>query len=235
MLPNISEKLTHSIKIGEGLFVIRPWKTKDERAYMLKSSTYESSLGNNITSAEQEMVLFNELIKPCIISGDYKKLSGEGLKRLIYEIRIISMGDEIQDFKFTCSACSKPNMTTLIIGDKIKYKQFDKNWHKINEKLSVKFKPIHFEDVFKILETKNNEVTFVIKSIEAIEYEGKVYDDFSEEELTVFCDDLDLKSFKIISENLIKAKDETTVDINCRCMFCNEETKVEMDGDNDFL
>ena len=52
----------------------------------------------------------------------------------VVEIVKVKWDSEIQDFKFTCSACSKPNMTTLIIGDKIKYKQFDKNWHKINEK-----------------------------------------------------------------------------------------------------
>lgn len=231
MLPNISKDLNHSFEIGKEIFTIRPWKTKDERNFMLKYSMVE-----NQPNANKEKLMYEELIKPCILSGDTSSLTVDGLKRLVVELRIISNGSTLENITFKCTNedCGKTNEFSMELEDSFEYTDFDSSFKKINDKLNIKFKPINFEKVMKIAESNNKDFEFITSSIDVIEYEDIIYESFTDKEVDEFVDNLDINSFKEIIKALAECKDNIEIKTTQKCIFCKEDNSIVIDDNNFF-
>lgn len=233
MLPKIKNELTHTFKIGDEIFTIRPWKTKDERQILLKTSLNE---GSEIKERE-DLLFIDGLILPCVLSGDPEKLSTEGIKRLFIEVKMISTGDDSIDIGYDCIGCGKKNELKVQLNESLKYKPFDTSFKKINEITSIKFKPIPFREVANITDSDSTdkEYEFLLNSIDKIEYEDTIYDEFTLEELQDFIDELPSDTFVTMVNSLIECKDSVVIETDSECVFCKEENHIVLDGENDFL
>jgi len=199
-LPKIQQtEVTKTIMFGDRMYVIRPWKTKDERNFLIK----KASLPKNIQENEDKVkdLLINDLIKPCIIDGNTDVLSMNEIKKLMLDIRCLSVGELVEGITFKCTSCGVANQIDISIDeDTMKFIPGDESLQKINDKLSIRFKSLPY----KLISSKTNELDFVYHSVQEIVYEGKSFKDFSKSDFETFFDELDLKTTKDIQPSTVK-------------------------------
>lgn len=231
MLPNLSNDITETLTINNETLIIRPWKTKDERNYMIKQSLNEDKK----KQVSKEILIVDELIKPCIISGDIEKLSGEGLKRLILEMKIISNGNEVEGVSFKCNSCEKPNEVTINLSDSVTYSKGCTDFVELTKDLNVSFKTIPFREFFKLGDKNEPEFEYILNSVDKIEYKDEIFDEFTKDELKNFIDDLDLKTYKALVEAMITNREVTEIKSEQNCMHCNSVNKLDFTEDKSFF
>ena len=233
MLPKVQNELKHTFKIGDDLFVVRPWKTKDERNLLLQTSMNESSE----VKSREDLMFIDSLILPCVISGDVESLSSEGIRRLFIEIKMISTGDDTVHYSCKCPSCEKQNEFDISISECLEYKSFGRSFIKINDDLSIKFKPIKFREIINLMEDNliDQDYAFLLNSIDSVEYMDEIYDEFTIQELSEFIDELPHDTFSKMVSELIDTKDSISIKSKVKCRHCSEDFDINIDGENDFL
>ena len=217
-------EVTKTIELGDKLFVIRPWKTKDEKNFMIKQTLLSKKKQEN--EKELEKLLIEELIKPCIIEGNIEELDYSGMRKIIVELRCISIGDDINDVSIECISCGKNNSFNISLNEEgvISYKQFNTKIYKLNEKISVRFKTIPYTKI----KDDTEEYDYLYLGIDEIIYEGTSYKDFTKESFENFLDNMDIKTSKKLAESLIEASSSLEIKKSVKCLHCQEENEVDL-------
>jgi hypothetical protein len=87
-------EVTKTIVFGENVIVLKPWKTRDERNFLIKKASLPKNIQENVDKVHD--LLVDDLIKPCIVSGDINSLSFNQLKLIMIELRMLSIGEEVE-------------------------------------------------------------------------------------------------------------------------------------------
>lgn len=229
-LPKLkSADVTRTIQLANKIFVVRPWKTKDERNFLIKQATTKTD-GSDIAI---EKLMINELIKPCVIEGDFDTLSYNELKKIMVDIRCISMGDDLKGVTIKCGHCGHTNIFDANIEDEnlVNYTPTDTSLHTINDELKVRFKSVPHTK----LSSNSTEIDYVYENIDELVIEDKSYKNFSKKDFELFFDDLDLNTTKIFLEKLKNSTDSTTIIKTIKCMHCSEDIIVNFEDMPNFL
>lgn len=222
-LPKIQENnVTKTLIFGDNIVVIRPWKTKDERNFLIKKATLPK--GAQDSDDKIQSLVINELVKPCIISGNVDILSVNQFKMIMFELRTISIGEMVEGITFKCKHCGTTNTIDIEIDDNlVKYENGNSELCEINKDLSLRFKQIPF----KIVNSKTEEIDFIYNSIEEVVYLGESYKTFTKREFEDFLDSLDLKTTKKMFEKLQECMDKLTIVKTVTCINCKENMDID--------
>jgi len=226
-LPILTNEVTKSLEINGEMFVIRPWTTKEEKNYFLKKAMLSKKKDTKMKEIDELMI--DSLIRPCVIQGNLDLLSFTELKFLMIEIRIISIGEEVEGVVFKCSSCGKTNENVLNLDAEgvITFNNSSKEVVEINEDIKIKFKSVPFKLLTEIEDGR--EELFLYYSISEIHIKGKIYTDFTKDNFQEFFDSLDINTTKKIVKELEKNVEHLKIVQEYSCMFCGEQTKIEFD------
>ena len=225
-----TEEVTKTVVLGDKMFVIRPWKTKDEKNFLIKQTTMKKKDQDDPKALEK--LLVEELVKPCIIDGDIDSISYDELKKLIIDIRCLSIGDDINDVTFECPKCEKNNIIDIMLEDEgvVTFKPTDIELKKISEVLSVRFKSVPFKKMSKDM----SEYDYIYNSIDEIVYEEVSYKDFTRENFEQFFDSFDINTSKEIVEAMKDSVNSTVVKKEVLCQHCGEKKTIDLGNMTNF-
>lgn len=225
-----TEEVTKTIELGNNIFVLRPWKTKDEKNFMIKQALLSKK--KQESEKDLEKLLVEELVKPCIVDGDISKIDYNGLRRIIVELRCISIGDDIRDVNYKCTKCEKANSLDISLSEDgvINYKAENSEIQEINDSLSIRFKTVPFSKMESTIE----EYDYIYLGIDEIIYEDTSYKDFSKENFEQFFDSFDLTTSKKITEKLIESSSELEIKKTVNCLHCDEENEIDLGSMSNF-
>lgn len=233
LLPKISNtEVTKTVKFGDRIYVVRPWKTRDERNFMIKQTTLPADVQND--EIKMQEILIEELIIPCIVDGDIDKLSFNEVKKLILDIRCMSIGGEIENFNFKCASCGTQNMGVVNIEEEgvVTFKEANTELQSVTDKLQVRFKPIPYRSIFRNIK---DEMSIVYSSIDEIVYEGQSYKDFTKDDFIEFFDSLDIMTSKKLMGSLESSLDSLNIVGKLGCFKCGGITSVNFDDLPNFI
>lgn len=231
MLP-ISESYNNECIIGNGTKIkFRPWKTKDEKAFL----TYVESV-EEVTDED----FFEFLIKPCLEDKTIH-LSDDDIQMVLIEIRKVSIGESFE-MKYICNHedCGKVNEIEIDFDDIVTYK-FDKVKEFISddETIKITFGNVKNEDVFKEKTRGVNSIekTFIemILRIEKVMIDGQVYDSFNYENAYAYVDNLDVKVFDKLLAYYKENKSSIKIEGDFNCLFCGTKNSFIFDEVPNFL
>lgn len=224
-LPKLEQsEIKKSLKIGSNIITIRPWKTKDERLFLIKKASLSKAQQEDSDKIKE--VLINDLIKPCVLdvlNSSFDDLSMNALKALMLEIRKISVGDVVEGVNYKCECGFRNTCDIELTDDLYQYVDGDYSVKKINNDLSLKFKPIGA----KYVKTSSEDIDYLYKSIDSIIYQEIEYKDFTKKEFEEFFDSLDINTAKKIIEFLSSSVDSFTMVGHLKCASCGKETEVD--------
>jgi len=191
-----TETITKELKIGDKNFIVRPWLTKEEKNFLIEKSIIEKK---NKEPGVNEIynLLIKTLVKPCVINGDIDNLSFDEVRYLIVFIKKISSGEVIEDIVVKCPSCNTPINLNVNL-DNIEFKEFDRSIKKINDNLSIKFKPIPF----KMIKENEDDLFYLYNSIDEIIIDDIVYKNFTRKNWDEYLDSLSISDSKKIGEVL---------------------------------
>jgi hypothetical protein len=232
MLPKINtNEVTKTLKFGDRLYTVRPWKTKDERNFLIKQSLLPEK---ELTDNALQTLMIDELIKPCVIDGNFNDLSFAELKKIMITIRTMSMGDDIQGVKFKCSECGFGNIIDVYLDEEgvVDFKDADSSLQEISDELKIRFKPLSFRMISK----KTDEIDLIYNSVQEIVYNGQSYSGFTKADFEEFFDNLDIKTTKTLMEKLEKSMDSLEISKDCNCAKCGAKNTIDFgDSPNFFM
>jgi hypothetical protein len=231
MLP-INNEFNYSCVIGNNKKVeFRPWKTKDEKAFLTFSETVDDI---------DDEDFYRILVGPCMKEPDIY-LSDEDIQMLLIEIRKASMGEDFT-MKFICKkeTCQTLNEIDVMFDNIVDYKRdsIDEFIDKDSE-LEVSFGDIKNVEFFK---SKTKDATIVEKvfielilRIEKIKYKGLEYKTFKYEEIYEYIDNLEVKVFDKLMEYYNNNKSKLNMEGSFKCMSCKTENAFIFDEIPNFL
>lgn len=215
-------EVTKTIVFGENVIVLKPWKTRDERNFLIKKASLPKNIQENVDKVHD--LLVDDLIKPCIVSGDINSLSFNQLKLIMIELRMLSIGEEVEGINFKCQECGKSEEITITFDDSlVKFEEGDFSIQEINESLKIKFKPIPHT----LMRNKIDEMTILYSVVEEIIFNDVVYKDFTKKDFIDFFDALDLKTTKNIIKKLGSTADNLTIKQERICNHCGANNVLD--------
>lgn len=207
--------------IGDKKIKFRQWTAKEERKYL-------SSLEDEKTEFTDKTI-YDTLILPCIEDKQIV-LSATEQKKLLIDIRIESISDEVEELEHECPKCEAKNDITVKINDFLKYKEAN---YKDIESGGMKFVmgPIRTNKEKERLKLKDGIVNYVfndfILHIHGIEIDGELNDGFKFTEVQGFMDSLPSKIFDDVFEQYKDMIDELEMDYKYTCPACLTEEIID--------
>ena len=213
MLPKFENK-QYEFNINGKTIKFRPWKTKDEREFLI------------LKESEGE-VTFNQLYKsmalPCI---EYDGELTQGEKQMIlFEIRKKSYGESV-DFNFTCGDCGSYNEAKFNIKDIVKYSPSDFK-PQIKDGFTVTYKDPGDFDLTDVKEFDIEYYSFLYH-IDTITYDNEVHKDFTIEELSEFFDDMPAELFDFFYSGFVTRIETIEYTAKSTCLNCKKEQDLEI-------
>jgi hypothetical protein len=156
------------------------------------------------------------------------------LKKIMIEIRVMSMGDDIQGVQFKCTSCQSTNIIDVYLDEEgvVEFKEADVSLQEITSDLKLRFKPISY----KMITRNADEIDLIYNSIQEIVYKGQAYTGFDKKDFEEFFDSLDLKTTKIVMQKLEKSMDSLSITKKCNCSKCGEKNVIDFgDSPNFFM
>ena len=229
-LPKI-ELVRYPVKVPSlgKMIEYRPFTVKEQKELMISQES-----DDNVVKLKGVC----HLIEACCMGNvpDAFKLKMYDIEYLLLKIRAKSVG-EISAVKSTCSAC-EADIPVNINLESINVHFPDV---KISPKIQVS-KDVFIElkepcvsDFIDIIQSdKAEEIMTICKSISKVYDSNKVYDDFTEDELIEFVENLDIHSMESIQayfESLPSLK-HTHIE---KCHKCQAENEITIEGINNFF
>jgi len=223
ILPKIQEtSVTKSLFFGDRVIVLRPWKTKDERNFLIK----KAQLSKQDQEDEEKIreLIINDLIQPCVVSGDLTYLSFNELKKVMLELRCISIGEEVDGVTFRCSHCNGHNEISVIIDDDlVRFTPCNTELQTIDDNIKIRFKSIPF----RLIRKNSNDIDLLYSAISEIYYNDTQYKNFTKQDFQDFFDSLGLKVTKSIIKKLEETTDKLDMRRIIRCNKCSKENMID--------
>lgn len=211
-----------TLMFNDKIVIIRPWKTRDERNFLIKKAALPKNLQENMDKVHE--LLINDLIKPCVIEGNIDQLSFNQLKLLMIELRMLSIGEEVDGITFKCQECGKHEEITVTFDEEfVKYTEGNYKEREISDSLKIRFKPMPHT----IMKSKIDEIEILYAVVDEIIYNNVSYKDFTKQEFIEFFDALDLKTTKKIIKELGKSTDDLQIKTTHKCRNCGFETELD--------
>ena len=207
--------------IGDKKIKFRQWTAKEERKYL-------SSLEDEKTEFTDKTI-YETLIKPCIEDKEIV-LSATEQKKLLIDIRIESISDELEDNGHECPHCGVENDIKVKINDFMKYKPA--NYSDI-ESGGMKFimGPIRTNKEKERLKLKDGVVNYVFNDfllhIHAVEIDGELNENFKFTEIQKFMDSLPTKIFDDVFEKYKDMIDELEMTYTYTCPACLVDEEID--------
>lgn len=225
----IQNNFNYKAIVNDKEFQFRPWKTKEEKEYLLVSSTKE------VTLKDIERIFLETSIKDYYIQKE--NLSQNEKYLLFLEIRKISVSDEM-DITYKCSNCGQLNSVQISLDDAIHYKKADFKPITINNKTFYFGNP-KTERLQERVQQEENPIEKkfleLLIHISKIEIDGDVFENFKFDELYEYISNLEVKEMKELEDHFEKIKEELDIYIDNVCLFCNEQNKVLFGEISDFF
>ena len=238
MLP----KLAHPsyeviIPSNKKTYKFRPYTVKEQKILlMMQDSESIGDLTRCIT----------DLIESCSLNPiSIKSLTYFDIEFLFLKIRSKSVG-ETTKLSFKCNnivddtVCGTSNEFEISLDEvEVSFENSISNQIEVSKDIFIKLRYPNVESA-KYLElyNKTKEVSYFVSAIgedlECIMDSDKVYDDFTQEELTEFINSLDLKAFKNILEFYINTP-KLTKDLMFNCKKCKYSETIVLSGLSDFF
>ena len=206
--------------IGDKEIKFKQWTAKDERKYLQLMEKEDAEINDK--------VIFDTLLAPCIEEKDIV-LSASEQKKLLIDIRIESISDEIED-THECVSCGKTSEIKVKIKECMTYKKADFKEIEVSD-LKFVFGPIKTNKEKEKLNINDGIVNYIFTDfllhIKGIEINGEMQEDFSFRELTKFTDKLPTKIFDVVFEEYRNMVDDLTVETEFVCPSCDKKDTVD--------
>lgn len=213
----------------------RPYTVKEQSIILMAAEKKETD--EIINSMKQ-------LVESCVKSPiDVESLTSFDLQYIFLNLRAKSVGEAIE-VNLRCrntveeEVCNTINPFTIDIDKvKITFPEASKNEFMITDTLGIKLK---YPNLASGKHLMNETPTFdslidLIKNDVEYVYDGdKIYDEFTQEELSIFILDLSLGSMEKLV-NFYSNIPYMSYDINYVCKKCNHKEKVTLKGIDDFF
>lgn len=238
MLPKLSHP-SYEVKIpsNKKTYKFRPYTVKEQKILLMMQ---ESESIEDITRT------ITDLIESCSINPfSTKSLTYFDIEFLFMKIRSKSVG-ETTKMSFKCNnivddvVCGTVNEFEVSLDDvEVSFANSSSNEIAVAKDIFIKLRYPSAESA-KYLELYNKTkeikyfVSAVAEDLETIMDSEKVYDDFTQEELTEFINSLDLTVFKSILEFYVNTP-KLTKEISFNCKKCKYSETIVLSGLSDFF
>jgi hypothetical protein len=219
-------------------YQFRPYTVKEQKILLLMQE---------IESVEELAGLIIQLIDSCAVSTNFstKKLTYFDIEYIFLKIRTKSVGDDTT-ISFRCNntvdgeVCGETNLLKVRLDDiEVDFTGSTSNQIQINPTtfLHMNYPSVDSaQSLEKYNTTKDLKMLFdaIVYDLDHIIADGKVYDDFSGEELEEFLNSLDIQSFKAILDFYINTPKLKKI-LNFTCKKCQYNDVIVLSGLIDFF
>jgi len=225
-------KLEYKIKykyetiIGDLNIKYKGWTTKNEKDYL--------KLIENEKVKTTDKEIFEILILP-VIENKKLVISSAQQKKLLIDIRKVSISEYIEEEKRKCEFCKKENKIKVKFDDITTYKKA--NYKTVSIKDDEEDNFIFSFSELKTMKDKQNLnisnglVDYIYNDfllhITEIQINDDIYNEFSKKELISFIDSLPSKVFDFVFESYQEMIDETDIKFKNICKFCKKEEEID--------
>lgn len=205
---------------------VKSWKVKDEKELLFSIESEE-----NITPFNKNLKIIS-MLKDCCVDDKTKfnKFSESDIRKICVEARKLSKGDELE-FNTTCGNCGAAIFDVINLTTSQKMKTFDLSPAIINDKLTVTFKDLGWEQCENIKKKHSDSARkyayyYILNSIDSITYEGATYTEFNESEIINFVDDLNPMDIEKLYEQFHEKSSYFMLEHSTTCFSCKEEIDI---------
>lgn len=233
-LPTINETSFTKAPLPSGKTIgIRPWRVKEEKEllYATDSSTPEAA-----TDTQKEILKF---ISKCVDSEDtFKTLSNADLLFIAAELRKLSKGSKI-DYSYNCPHCKTRNEDQVCLNSDLVVSKFNYDAVEIDN-MVITFKDVPYIEMDALFDSTNNNMTmyndlYLVHSIDTITIDGKLFSNFSIEELIEFIGNFKSNQYDILKAKLEESLSEVKLVRVFPCMRCSHDIDVYFGNLYDFF
>jgi len=173
--------------------------------------------------------------KPDIVS----RLPKIDILKLLTELKKISYGENIE-LMYQCPKCRYQGEITVNLSEDVKYKPFDTRPIVINPHIEIECYPLPFEVEIQLEEQYGDNLVdfnfnYLVKSIVKIKIDGEEIEDFTEEDVKEFLENLDTKDFEKLIEEFTERLGYFTIEKEVVCEHCSNKFVAEIARFEDFL
>jgi hypothetical protein len=238
MLPKLSHP-NYEVKIpsNKKLYIFRPYTVKEQKILLMMQDS---------ESIEDLTRCITDLIESCSVKEfTTKSLTYFDIEYLFLKIRSKSVGENTK-LSFKCNnivnevVCGAINDIEVNLDDvEVSFQNSISNEIKINDNLFMKLRYPNINSAKSIEmynSTKNLDYLFksISEDLESVMDSEKIYDDFTEQELTEFLNSLDLSTFKNILDFYINSP-KLSKNVDFTCKKCNYNETIILSGLSDFF
>ena len=237
MLPNLNEinaLNTHILTLPSGKTIkIRKWKMRDKKEYLLK-------VDKNSPKEDLNKIIEN-IVASCIMDDTkFQDLNTPDFIYLFIELRKLSEGDTFE-FAFECGSCKELNENVnLDLSSALHiYSKTTKDLT-LSNGLTFSFKDIPYvkEKLLEVTYKENTvdlNIAIIAASIKSVYFKNTPYNNFTEEELKVLIEDLDVNNFKELFDYLVKNMSSTDLYFSTACKKCGKVNNIALEGLENFF
>lgn len=207
----------------------RPFLVKEEKILLMALDSEDEK--DSIRAIEQ---IFTNCIKTDI---NIKNLSSFDFEYLMLKIRAKSVGETIElRFKHEEDDCGHINDVVINLDDiKVQFNENHTNKIMITDDVGVMMKYPTINNIDKVNEVSiNNIFEIFVNCIDYIFDEENVYNDYTENDLISFLENLNQGQFEKISE-FFNTMPRLKHDIKFKCKKCKKLVKTEVEGLQSFF
>jgi hypothetical protein len=238
MLPKLSHP-TYEVKIpsNKKTYKFRPYTVREQKILLMMQES---------ESVEDLTRCITDLIESCSLSQiSTKTLTYFDIEYLFLKIRSKSVG-ETTNVSFKCNnivdevVCATMNEFEISLEDvEVTFNNSIKNEIQISKDIFIKLRypnvnSAKYLEMYNKTKEVNYLVTAIIQDIESVMDSDKIYEDYTEEELTEFVNSLDLSVFKNILEFYVNSP-KLTKEITFICKKCKYSEIIVLSGLSDFF
>lgn len=220
-------------KLGDREVKFKAWTAKNEREYLQLLETAANEETKGITDED----LFNILILPNIEDKEIILSSAEQ-KKLIIDIRLESINENVEDEAHECVSCK----TKTDIKSPIKeFMKFNKANFEVIESGNLKFTfgPLKDNKSKENLKLEDGIVKYIFEDfmahLHAIEINGVEETEFNRRELKKFIDKIPSKIFDEVFEKYQKQSDSVDLNYEFICPKCDTKEIIDYSFIPNFL
>jgi len=217
MIPRKEIRLFETELNGK-LIKYRPWKTKEEKEYLV------------LSEIEDEMPLeklYNAMVLPCLENPEIE-LSSIEKEVLMVKIRQKSVGESIE-FSYKCvnEECNKVAESEIQIEDMYQYTPSLLDSVTFDE-ITVTFKKTIPDDTNEYNAKEQLFMEFV-NAVESITIDNEVYKDFTLAEIADYFDDMEAMDFDKFYGYYHENKESILYYAEAECLFCGTLQNINID------
>jgi len=181
-----------------------------------------------------------QILEKCVDKSDIvPRLPKIDVLKLLTELKKISYGETIE-LVYQCPKCNREGTIEVNLSEDVKFKPFDTRPIEINPKIKIECYPLPFETEIQLEERYSDDIVefnfnYLIKSIVKIEIDGEEIEDFTEEEVREFLENLNAEDFERLIEEFTERIGYFTLEKQVKCEYCGHEFKAEVARFEDFL